>query len=112
MDYEKNNSIRRASRTKSLLSDDEIERLHLMGYRIELSMKKLGIKNFKELSQKIYEERGESLATNLLYKIKYPPVASMSYYNLSLAYLLVLADALEVSTDYLLGKDDKKNEEN
>ena len=85
---------------KNLLNIQELDDLKTMGNRIENAMKNQNIHSVQELNEKIKKERGDSPDESVYHKIKYPP--SGGTYNLSIAYLLVIADALGVTTDYLL----------
>lgn len=94
-------------RTKNLLNKSEELRLQEMGSRIDRAMQYRGFNTFKDLCEIIKNKRGDSPDRTVFYKIKYPPY--VGFYNLSVVYLIVIADALGVSTDYLLGRN-KKNE--
>ncbi len=89
---------------KNLLFPDEKAELNKMGRRIDLAMKKRNIQTVSELNHIILQKRGDSPDRSLYHKIKYPPYGGIgSFYHLSLENLIVIADALDVSTDYLLG---------
>lgn len=91
---------------KDLLNNNEKEQFREMGSRIDRAMQKKGIKSEKELNDIIRAKRGNCPDRTVYHKIKWPPGgADHTYYNLSSEYLYVIADALDVTTDYLLGKE-------
>ncbi len=87
---------------KIILSDEEENNLSTMGDRIKNAMGAKGIENHSMLRNMIVDKRGDGPELTVFEKISYPPTGNR-YYNLSIAYLIAIADALDVTVDYLLG---------
>lgn len=85
-----------------MLNKEEINAFKTVYDRIEKAMKERGIESIAELSRMIEEKRGNCPDRSIYPKLKNPPRPEQGYYNLSSESLYVIADMLDVTTDYLL----------
>lgn len=85
-----------------MLTKEEINSFKTVGERIDAKMREKGIKSIAELDRIIKEKRGNSPDRTIYSKLKKPTDPEQGYYNLSAENLYVIADALDVTTDYLL----------
>lgn len=93
---------------KELLQKEEINRFKTIYNRIEEAMAIKGYKTIAELNAAITKKRGDCPDKSIYSKLQNPPRLGQEYYNMSIENLYVIADALDVSTDYLLGITDIK----
>ncbi len=101
--------------SKEMLNQEEKNRLGTIYDRIETALKRKGFKTVSEMNDAIKRKRGKAPDKSLFSKLQCPPRLKQEYYNMTIDNLLVIADELDVSTDYLLGlsenisrNDDKK----
>ena len=88
---------------KEMLFKEEKNKFATMYDRIEKAMKAKGVNSVAELNALITEKRGSCPDKSIYSKIQTPPRIDQDFYNMSIENLYVIADALDVSTDYLLG---------
>ncbi len=92
---------------KKLISKEEAQNLRNMAQRIKVARKLKGFKSNEELNNAIKEKRGDCPNKSLYTKIETPPEYKQDFYNMKIESLIAIADALDVSTDYLLGLTDE-----
>ncbi len=95
-----------------MLGKEEINKFKTIYDRIEKAMKRKGYNSIAELNRAIKDKRGRCPDKSMYSKLQIPPRFGQEFYNLSIENLYVIADALEVSTDYLLGLTEVKERVN
>ncbi len=89
--------------SKDLLSAEEKNNLGRIRERIEKAMERKGYKTVSDLSQAIKKKRKDCPDKSIYSRFQYPPHLDKNHYSIRIDNLLVIADGLGVSTDYLLG---------
>lgn len=92
---------------KEMLSPDEKTRTLGILRRIRTAMEAKGIETWVELNHYIEDKRGAAPQLNMYTKMQ-SKIKEDILYDMSLENLIVIADALDVSTDYLIGMPDKR----
>ncbi len=88
---------------KYLLSEDEIYNFRGISARIKAALKAKGIKSITALNETIKLKRGAGLSHGSACAFISPPKEQNSFHNMTIEHLYVIADALDVTPDYLLG---------
>ncbi len=91
---------------KGKMEREEINQLSTIYKRIKEAMKEKGYNTTAELNAAIEERRGFCPEKSLYTKLQKPEDENpeQGFYNMSIKNLFILAEALDVSTDYLLGR--------
>ncbi len=87
----------------SLLTEREVHSFKGILDRIDAAMKDCGIANYAELNKRITEKRGTCPPLSTYTKMQSKSYDD-SFYRISIDNLYVIAEELNVTTDYLLGK--------
>lgn len=87
---------------KEMLNQAELNQFKSIWVRIVAAMKENGIDSVAELNRRIEQKRGYCPDKSVYSKLKTPEANIQGYYNISSESLYVIADALNVSLDYLL----------
>lgn len=95
-----------------MLTNAEIRKLKGIYKRITDACEKKGYKNIAELNAEITKKRGIGPGRSLYSKLRKAAEPDEDYYNITSQNLLVIADALDVSVDYLLGRQEEEPDQN